>query len=166
MMRHPARARGFTTVELIIVMVLIGVIAAFGIPRLMSDNTMAAGAFGNHVVSALRMAQHQAVAHRRVVCASVAADGVDLRIATAPGPSDCVQALAGFTVADFRAGAADVAASGSLVGATIFFHPDGTIHSNADGTAPVDAGNGDIAIAAGGRTVRTIRLRGETGYVE
>lgn len=159
-------APGFTMVELIVVMVLIGVIAAIGVPKLMGDSTMAASAFGNHVVSALRLAQHQAVAHRRVVCAYLRATGVELRIATAAGPSDCTQALSGFDAAEHRASASDVAASGALVGATVFFHPDGTIHTNAAGTAPVGAGDGNIAIAAGSVTVRTVRLRGETGYVE
>ena len=56
-MTAPARAAGFTMVELVVVMILIGVLAAIGIPRLMGDKNMEGAVFGDQVVSGLRRAQ-------------------------------------------------------------------------------------------------------------
>ena len=77
------RQGGFTMVELIMVMVMVGVLAAIGIPKLMGGNTTGALVFGDQVASALRHAQTSAVSHRRVVCLATTARTLVMRIRTA-----------------------------------------------------------------------------------
>jgi MSHA pilin protein MshC len=157
---------GFTMVELVVVMILVGVLAALGIPRLMGDKNMEAAVFGDQVVSGLRRARAVATSHRRVVCVSIAAQGVTLRL---NGCGNAGLALTG--LADDEYATTDSALAVAPVaplGAVLFFQPDGRITSSGAGTKTVD--NGSIAITATvngqANTVRTIRVEGTTGYVE
>lgn len=169
------RQGGFTFVELIAVMVLIGILAAFALPRLLDRNGSASLAFGDQVVSSLRLAQKTATAHRRLVCATVGANAVTLGMAMNPigsagQPNGCDGALAGVGADDYRSSADAVTASVALAGAaanaattTLYFQPDGTITLDVAGTNPAA---GDILVKADGQLLRTIQLAGSTGYVE
>jgi MSHA pilin protein MshC len=161
-----ARTDGFTMVELVVVIILVGVLAAFGIPRLLGDKNMEAAVFGDQVVSGLRRAQAIATSHRRVVCVSIAARGVTMRL---NGCGNAGLALTG--LADDEYATTDSALAAVPVaplGAVLLFQPDGRITAGSGGTTPVS--NGSIAITATvngqANTVRTIRLEGTTGYVE
>lgn len=149
-------ARGFTMVELIMVMVLIGVLAAIGVPRLVGDNTFAAATFGDEVASALRGAQKTAVARRRLVCASVGGSAVTLRLAQQPGAAGCDIALD----AD---GAATTASGVTASSHTLFFQPSGLITASANGR---DTVRGAVLIRLDGVERRRIVFEGSTGYVQ
>jgi MSHA pilin protein MshC len=163
-----ARAAGFTMVELVVVMILVGVLAAIGIPRLMGDKNMQAVVFGDQVVSGLRRAQKIATGHRRVVCAAVGPQAVILRL------NDCGSAgvaIGGVDDGDFAT--TDSALSAKPTVANLYFQPDGRITTDAAGTTVVAAGTNSAASIAitgtsGGQstTVRTINVEGSTGYVE
>lgn len=161
------RQAGFTMVELITVMILIGVLAAIGIPRLMGDNTIAATVFGDQVASALRHAQKSAVAHRRLVCASLGERSVDLTIRTATsapttnGVAACTTALQGIEAGAYDSSDGKVALANAPL--LLFFRPDGTVAATPAG-APL--GRTGIGIAFGGTVRRTIQLEGSTGHVE
>jgi MSHA pilin protein MshC len=157
-----ARAAGFTMVELVVVMILVGVLAAIGIPRLMGDKNMQAVVFGDQVVSGLRRAQKIATGHRRVVCATVGTQAVVLRLNACDTAG---LAIGGVDDGDFAT--TDSALSATPTVATLYFQPDGRITSDAAGTSAVTA---SIAIAGKSdgqtTTVRTINVEGTTGYVE
>ena len=148
---------GFTMVELITVMVLLGVLAAIAIPKLMGDNITEAAVYGDKVVSALRLAQKSAVAKRRVVCLTTASG--TLRVSRNPGSSDCEDTIEGAANL-FANRDASIGMSGAP--AVLRFQPDGSI---------LDGDNAQrseirIAITLSGKVQRTIRLDGGTGHVD
>lgn len=161
------RERGFTMVELIMVMVMVGVLAAIGIPKLMGGNTTGALVFGDQVASALRHAQTSAVSHRRVVCLATTARTLVMRIRTAPSAATgpCTTAFGPqLQRADNDTyDSSDPTVTMTGAPANLYFQPDGTITSAPAG-APL--GNGSIAIQLAGKTQRTIVFEGSTGYVE
>lgn len=150
-------------VELIMVMVMVGVLAAIGIPKLMGGNTTGALVFGDQVASALRHAQKSAVAHRRLVCVGLAARTVSIRIRTSPLASnaDCDANLKGAENGTYDSNDATVAMTGAP--AQLYFQPDGTITGAPAGTP---LGQVNITIRLDDKPQRTIKLEGSTGYVE
>jgi MSHA pilin protein MshC len=66
----PRRSRGFTLVELVMVIVILGVLAVFAAPRIMNTGDLAARGFHDQNLSLLRYAQKTAIAQRRMVCVS------------------------------------------------------------------------------------------------
>jgi MSHA pilin protein MshC len=154
------RAAGFTMVELVVVMVIIGALAAIGIPRLMGDKTSEAAIFGDQVVSGLRRAQKIAMGHRRVVCATLEAKAVVLRV------NDC--GSAGIALNGSADG--DYATSDSaltVATGTLYFQPDGRVTQDLAGKTPWTAGIAIMGNVDGqNKTFRTINIQGTTGYVE
>jgi MSHA pilin protein MshC len=149
---------GFTIVELITVMVILGVLSAIAIPRLMGNNAFAGVTYRQTVVAALRHAQKTAVSHRRMVCASITATTVTLRIASQPnGPCDL--ALTSPDGSAYASTSSGIVAGGTLLSNGLFFLPDGQISDNSAGT-----GNVSGAISITGES--GITVNGSTGYVE
>lgn len=147
-------------VELITVMILIGVLAAIGIPRLMGDNNINAVVFGDQVASALRTAQKTAVAKRRLVCVTTTDRTVRLRVRTATGSGACNADLAGVESGQFDS--SDTKVKMNNAQPTLFFRPDGSIAASAAG-APL-AGFA-ITIAQSNVVQRSIAIDGRTGLV-
>ena len=88
------RTRGFTLVELIAVMVVIGILAVAALPRFFDRNVFEARGFLDETRALLRYAQKTAVAQRRTVCVAFAANGAALTIAGAAGANVCDTPLA------------------------------------------------------------------------
>lgn len=166
------RSGGFTLTELIMVMVILGVLAAFMLPRISNGVDTEGMAYGERIVSTLRLAQKSAVARRRVVCVTTTASRFTLRISSqnASPPGACTIALSGLsdndsltTDASVVASSASSATSPSLIGTTLYFQPNGDITTDIGGATPA---SGKITITAAGKQVRDITVEGVTGYVE
>jgi MSHA pilin protein MshC len=85
---------GFTMIELIMVMVLVGVVAVFVVPRI-NDSDFNARGFHDGTLAFLRYAQKTAIAQRRTVCVAFTADSATLTIASAANTNSCDTNLAG-----------------------------------------------------------------------
>jgi MSHA pilin protein MshC len=84
--------RGFTLIELIMVIVLMGVLAVVAAPRIFNSNDFNARGFHDETLAYLRYAQKTAIAQRRTVCVTFGSNAVTLSIASAPATFDCAAA--------------------------------------------------------------------------
>ena len=74
------KAAGFTFVELVTIIVILGILAAVAIPRMTGANEFRAVEFHDRTVAALRFAQKSAASHRRMVCVAFTASTLTLTI--------------------------------------------------------------------------------------
>ena len=81
---------GFTMIELVVTMVIIGIMAVVVLPRFDLLSGFDAKGFHDQTVAQLRFAQKTALAQRRAVCVTVGPTGITLRIATSDAAADCI----------------------------------------------------------------------------
>lgn len=70
--------RGFTLVELIMTMVIIGILAAVVAPRFFDNNVFQSRGFADQVQASLRYAQKVAIAQHRFVCVAFSSTSITL----------------------------------------------------------------------------------------
>ena len=158
--QHPAtpRQRGFTVVELITVMVLVGVLAAVMLPRLDGALALRSAAWRDQVKAGLMHGRVLAQGHRRLVCAALATGELRLSMASANPASSCNLTLSGPDGdARWAVDSQGITLTQTPAG-TLYFQPDGRITSDGAGASPVDT-----SIAIAGETA--LQLIGETGHV-
>lgn len=147
--------RGFTLVELIVTLVVVGILAVAIIPRFANKSDFDARGFFDSAAAILRYAQKSAVAQRRTVCVAFGADSsVTLTIAGDFGGA-CNTDLAGPNgVAPYKL----YAPSGVVFAATpanFSFLPSGEALPALDQT-----------ITVSGLAGRSITVVAATGYVQ
>lgn len=90
--RRAASVQGFTLIELIMVVVILGVLAVFAAPRLLRPSDFYVQGFHDETLAYLRFAQKTAIAQRRTVCVTFAASSLTLTIATSAATFSCAAA--------------------------------------------------------------------------
>ncbi len=86
------RQKGFTLIELIMVIVILGVLAVVAIPRFNGDVFTGRG-LHDETMALLRFGQKTAIAQRRTVCVTVNATGITMTMfKDNPAPTTCVAA--------------------------------------------------------------------------
>ena len=91
--RNPSRAcaaRGFTLIELIMVIVILGVLAVFAAPRMFDSKDFYTRGFHDETLAYLRYAQKTAIAQRRTVCVTFpSSSSLSLAISLNAASVDC-----------------------------------------------------------------------------
>lgn len=168
-----ALQRGFTLVELVAVIVVMGILGAVAVSNFFDRDTFDSRAFGDETAALMRYAQKVAIAQNRDVFVLLAANRVALCFTNACGTGDRVLAPGGInndsatTVAACSdttwACAAPPPGISMTTAATFFFDPVGRPFRPA-APAPTPAPTFTVGVA-GGAQLRTITVEAETGYV-
>jgi prepilin-type N-terminal cleavage/methylation domain-containing protein len=157
MMRHED---GFTMIELVMVILMLGILAVFVMPR-MDMSAYRALEFHDKTVAALRYAQKTATSHRRLVCVAFFASTVTSTIAQANPATTCGPSLM------LPGGNSNVVTSSdttnaifSPVPADLYFQPDGRGTTDGSGLTVYTASPTINGAAT------SITVVGATGYVQ
>lgn len=153
------RQRGFTLMEMLVVMTLIGLLAVAALPRVDAILGLRGDVWRDELLAALREARSTAIGHRRLVCVDITSTSVRLRIAAANPASSCSAALPGPDGDAVYARSADAALTTTVAPAgTLYFQPGGQVSSDGAGLEPTDR---SIAVAG----LAPITVVGRTGHV-
>ena len=158
----PARRRrpaaGFTMVELITVMVLIGVLAVVAMPRLDGAMSLRATAWRDQIKAAVLQARSLSTSHRRLVCLTLATGELRITMASANPATACNTPVPG-PDGDARWAVDPQRLAIGTTQSTLYFQPDGRITQGATGTAW-----GRYTVTLAGEPDLTID--GSTGHVQ
>lgn len=158
------RRNGFTLVELIVTMIIVGIMAVVAFPRLTDLNVFDAAGFADQIQSVVRYAQKTSIAQRRSTAVTFATNGASLCSytgATLPCAANCAF---GTNVANLAlpGGAFRPAGAGTgMAGGTLCFDATGRPYQGGAALAvPLS-----IVVTDNGTILRSIVVEPETGYV-
>lgn len=152
-----ARGRGFTLVELVMTLVLVGVLAVVALPRLLDTGLWQLRAYADRLQSAVMLAQRLAIAQRRTVVAVFAASGASLHYDSAGGPA---LALPGMDAAQLDCPAAFPAC---LSSGSVAFNQ--AVAGARTGQAQTSSGAALTVTVSGGGGSHRFTIENDTGHV-
>jgi MSHA pilin protein MshC len=159
------KQRGFTLIEMVMTMVIIGVLAVFVIPNMGSIKAFEVVAYQDKVRSALQFARASAVAERRKVCVQLANHDLALSVDTATPETSTT----GCSVASALPRPLDMPSPDRGCNtANKVCHPSGvTLTSTADAISfnPLGQPSAAVTYTVTGQSAVTITVEAETGYV-
>lgn len=149
--------QGFTMIELVVVIVICGILAATALPKLDSGKTYKEVAAYDTLVAQLRHLQKFAAGSRRMVC--VAADGA-VTVAENYTSDSCSESL-NINLADdaTNKNSIDISNISSGLNGGLRFYSDGSISFNMD-----DAKPSDITLTT--KNNKKIEIYGKSGYIK
>lgn len=152
-----SKCHGFTIVELIITITIIGILAGIAIPRFVSRDAFDSVGFTDQVVSITRYAQKVAIAKRRNVCVALTANTITLNYTNA---ALCDTPLA---LPSDQANTLNAPNGVALISpiASFYFDPLGRPFNVAGNTAFA----APLNITVNATPPHTITVEQETGYV-
>jgi MSHA pilin protein MshC len=163
------KAAGFSLVELVVIVILVGILAVVAIPRLVGISTYNTVGFADRIQASLRYAQKQAIAKRRNVCAAITATTITFTYAATAGSGvGCTLAMAGpdgkgpFVVIVERGNVGTVTIASSS--ASISFDALGRVYDYT-GPATFTLRTTAVVLTVTGDGSVVIRVEPETGYV-
>lgn len=178
LIRSPVRKlnqRGFTLIELILVLVITGIMSAVAITRMVSTSSFDSRAYADELSAMLRYGQKVAIAQNRNVFVRVGAAGVALCYQSACGAGERVLAPAGVnsgsattkSVCADATWACEAPPGGVTVGVetTFYFDPVGKPFALADVPPTPTSTFTGLTVPLAGGTARTVTVEMETGYV-
>ncbi len=156
---HAMNYKGFTLIELVMVIVLLGIMAAVVVPRFVNVSSMNAAAFADKLRADIRYAQNLAMARNQ---------RYRVYVNTAPAPTPN-----GYAVVNVSSGmvAQDPAGQGTLsvtlntgqyAGITVNTPPGGYVEFNSLGASTAGA---DVTITVNGDATLTVTITAQTGAV-
>jgi len=139
--------RGFTLIELVMTIVIVGVLAVTVFPRFFDRLTFDSRSFSDGVIATVRYAQKAAIAKHRFVCVTITSSNVSLKYGTTSACADgSLQIPPGKSSLGVPGGVTVTAASFSF-------------DSLGRPSAP------QSILINGGGVAKTITVAAETGYV-
>ena len=152
------RASGFTVLELVLVLVMVGVLAVFAAPRLFTVQSIALPATAAQLAASIRYTQSLAMSRGQRYRINFAAGGYQI---TDMGGAPIVQPLTASTAAVSLAPAVLTGFNPPLTGDYLAFDGRGVPYVSA--TTPL-AGTATITLTSGAE-VASVSVAAETGHV-